>query len=398
MKYNDKYTAKLILRKSGNYIRLSMVIFITMIALLCFSFLFYLSYSEDNNKNYMDNEIVHVISANGVFENDLYRNINAKDKNELEKIIKKNHYDAAVEIFYSFTGATIEDDKMTLVIGVDKNAEHYISKNKMKDDVLYTNDFDLNQIKLSVPKIEIDEEGNINSDSSIDIDYPRENMDNNKVINYFSHGFENLKKVYVTENTYKNILKLSRKEDNDDIDKVFAESVIESAYINVEDLNDVDRIADKIKDEGYDIEYTFSAFDAMGVSLHKNGILFFIMIFFLLIVASINLVLSLMSYIDMSRKDMGVLKFLGYDNSRIYKIYVRNINKIFIMLAMVAEVCIVILTFATIESKVGGVIMAMSGGMVALLFILNSIVNAIYLKNVTKKNLLYLVKETKQFE
>lgn len=399
MNYNDKYTAKLILRKSGNYMKLSLLIFITMIALLCFSLLFYLSYSNDNNKNYTENEIVHVLSVEGKFDDNTYRNLRPQDKVDLDNYLSKKDYDASTEFFYSLSGVTVNNETSILIIGVDENASHYISDSDLENDVLYTNDFDSAELEIDIPIIHSDEEGNMNIDDSIKKTYPINKAIKNKVIDYFCHDYDNLKKVYVTEETYLEIFKLVNP-DKEKISSVYDSEniVIDSAYVNVTDLADVDKIANKLGDEGYDINYTFSAFDAMGTSLQKNGILFFIMIMILLVVASVNLILSMVSYIDMSTKDMGVLKFMGYDSRRIYNIYKRNINRIFLLLAIVAEVCITILTFVTIDQNIGSVILGLSIGVISLLLILDLIINEFYLKKVTKNNLLYLIKETKQFE
>ena len=399
MNYNDKYTAKLILRKSGNYMKLSLLIFITMIALLCFSLLFYLSYSNDNNKNYAENEIVHVLSVEGKFDDNTYRNLRPQDKVDLDNYLSKKDYDASTEFFYSLSGVTVNNETSILIIGVDENASHYISDSDLENDVLYTNDFDSADLEIDIPIIHADEDGNMNIDDSIKKTYPIKKAIKNKVIDYFCHDYDNLKKVYVTEETYLEIFKLVNP-DKEKISSVYDSEniVIDSAYVNVTDLADVDKIANKLGDEGYDINYTFSAFDAMGTSLQKNGILFFIMIMILLVVASVNLILSMVSYIDMSTKDMGVLKFMGYDSRRIYNIYKRNINRIFLLLAIVAEVCITILTFVTIDQNIGSVILDLSIGVISLLLILDLIINEFYLKKVTKNNLLYLIKETKQFE
>ncbi|MEE1010137.1 MAG: hypothetical protein UH963_13490 [Agathobacter sp.] len=399
MNYNDKYTAKLILRKSGNYMKLSLLIFITMIALLCFSLLFYLSYSNDNNKNYAENEIVHVLSVEGKFDDNTYRNLRPQDKVDLDNYLSKKDYDASTEFFYSLSGVTVNNETSILIIGVDENASHYISDSDLENDVLYTNDFDSADLEIDIPIIHADEDGNMNIDDSIKKTYPIKKAIKNKVIDYFCHDYDNLKKVYVTEETYLEIFKLVNP-DKEKISSVYDSEniVIDSAYVNVTDLADVDKIANKLGDEGYDINYTFSAFDAMGTSLQKNGILFFIMIMILLVVASVNLILSMVSYIDMSTKDMGVLKFMGYDSRRIYNIYKRNINRIFLLLAIVAEVCITILTFVTIDQNIGSVILGLSIGVISLLLILDLIINEFYLKKVTKNNLLYLIKETKQFE
>lgn len=399
MNYNDKYTAKLILRKSGNYMKLSLLIFITMIALLCFSLLFYLSYSNDNNKNYTENEIVHVLSVEGKFDDNTYRNLRPQDKVDLDNYLSKKDYDASTEFFYSLSGVTVNNETSILIIGVDENASHYISDSDLENDVLYTNDFDSADLEIDIPIIHADEDGNMNIDDSIKKTYPIKKAIKNKVIDYFCHDYDNLKKVYVTEETYLEIFKLVNP-DKEKISSVYDSEniVIDSAYVNVTDLADVDKIANKLGDEGYDINYTFSAFDAMGTSLQKNGILFFIMIMILLVVASVNLILSMVSYIDMSTKDMGVLKFMGYDSRRIYNIYKQNINRIFLLLAIVAEVCITILTFVTIDQNIGSVILGLSIGVISLLLILDLIINEFYLKKVTKNNLLYLIKETKQFE
>lgn len=370
-----------------------------MIALLCFSLLFYLSYSNDNNKNYTENEIVHVLSVEGKFDDNTYRNLRPQDKVDLDNYLSKKDYDASTEFFYSLSGVTVNNETSILIIGVDENASHYISDSDLENDVLYTNDFDSAELEIDIPIIHSDEEGNMNIDDSIKKTYPIKKAIKNKVIDYFCHDYDNLKKVYVTEETYLEIFKLVNP-DKEKISSVYDSEniVIDSAYVNVTDLADVDKIANKLGDEGYDINYTFSAFDAMGTSLQKNGILFFIMIMILLVVASVNLILSMVSYIDMSTKDMGVLKFMGYDSRRIYNIYKRNINRIFLLLAIVAEVCITILTFVTIDQNIGSVILGLSIGVISLLLILDLIINEFYLKKVTKNNLLYLIKETKQFE
>lgn len=379
--------------------KLSLLIFITMIALLCFSLLFYLSYSNDNNKNYTENEIVHVLSVEGKFDDNTYRNLRPQDKVDLDNYLSKKDYDASTEFFYSLSGVTVNNETSISIIGVDENASHYISDSDLENDVLYTNDFDSAELEIDIPIIHSDEDGNMNIDDSIKKTYPIKKVIKNKVIDYFYHDYDNLKKVYVTKETYLEIFKLVNP-DKEKISSVYDSEniVIDSAYVNVTDLADVDKIANKLGDEGYDINYTFSAFDAMGTSLQKNGILFFIMIMILLVVASVNLILSMVSYIDMSTKDMGVLKFMGYDSRRIYNIYKRNINRIFLLLAIVAEVCITILTFVTIDQNIGSVILGLSIGVISLLLILDLIINEFYLKKVTKNNLLYLIKETKQFE
>ena len=136
----------------------------------------------------------------------------------------------------------------------------------------------------------------------------------------------------------------------------------------------------------------------MGISLQKNGILFVMMVIILLIVASINHIFSFVAYIDMSRKDIGIMKFMGFDNKRIYSIYSRNINKIFGLLWLVAIICICVLTLITIDTNYLKVILFLSLGVGVLLLSLDGIINVYYLQKVVKKNLLYLIKETKQFE
>lgn len=401
MKYNDRYTAKLILRKSGSYMKLSLLIFITMIALLCYSLLFYISYTEDNLKNYSENEIVHIISFEGKFENNTYRDLCAQDKEYIQSKMNEQNVEGSVGFFYSFVGAILNNEDMILIIGVDKDAEQFIVSSEMEDNIFYTNDINSDKIQLDIPSVDIDENGNVNIDSSEKITFPRENVINNRVIDYFSHDYEELYKVYVTEDTFFRIINIAFDNYVDytsALDSDTQNIVVDSAYVTINDIYDIDNMAKCFTDIGYDITYTFSAFDAMGKSIRKNGILFFLMITVLLIVSSVNLILSLISYIDMSKKDMGILKFMGYSNSRIYIIYKRNVNSIFALLWGVAVVFICILTVVTICTNYLKVILYLSLGVTLLLVILNIIVSILYLKKVTNKNILYLIKETKQFE
>ncbi|SDB08955.1 FtsX-like permease family protein [Eubacterium oxidoreducens] len=402
MKYNDKYVSKLILRKSGSYLKLSLIIFVIMIALLCFSLLFYFNYSNDVKKNYTENDIVHILSLEGKYADNSYRNLNSIDKEEIEKIMDTKDIQGTVGFLYSINGATINDEYAVNLIGADRDAEDYISLEKMESDTFYTNDFKEEELEIDIPLIEVDNEGNVSSNDSNRITYPRKDVIAKKSIDYFSDDFEELYEVYVNEDTFSNILKKYYDEYNE-MDSIYDAEVADkitvySAYVYVDDLYQVDLAAEKLAKAGYDINYTFSAFDAMGSSLQKNGVLFFLMIAVLLIVASINLVLSLIAYVDMSRKDMGIMKFMGFSEKRLRAVYRRNINKIFAGLWLVAGICIVLLTVLMMDSQRISIIILMIIGVSILLGILDFIVNECYVRKVVKKELLFLIKETKQFE
>ena len=395
MKYNDKYASKLILRKSGSYLKLSLLIFITMIALLCFSLLFYISYSNDTKNNYTENEIVHILSVEGKFENNSYRNLRSKDKLDISNLLQQKKIAGSVGFLYSICGASINDEMIVNIVGVDEEAWQYITSSKMKDNTFYTNDIVGDEIQVDIPIISVDENGNVNSSKFEKIVYPRENIIAAKVIDYFSHDYEDLYKIYVSENTFMDILKTysSQYSDIASIYDDFATDniIVDSAYVNIDDLYEIDFVAEFLSNQGYDINYTFSAFDEMGISLQKNGILFVMMVIILLIVASINLIFSFVAYIDMSRKDIGIMKFMGFDNKRIYSIYSRNINKIFGLLWLVAIICICVLTLITIDTNYLKVILFLSLGVGVLLLSLDGIINVYYLQKVVKKNLLYLI-------
>ena len=104
MKFNDKYTANLIIKKSNTYLKKAILIFVLTIAVLGYGILFMVNYVQENNRNFTGNDSVHVLSVTGKTENNVSLELEGEDADHITDILSKYTTETEVITVYEFVG------------------------------------------------------------------------------------------------------------------------------------------------------------------------------------------------------------------------------------------------------------------------------------------------------
>ena len=149
---------------------------------------------------------------------------------------------------------------------------------------------------------------------------------------------------------------------------------------------------------GYDVKYTLGAFDNIGKSIEKNSALFITMLCLLFIAATINVCMSMMSYIRLLHKDMGILKFMGFTDRRIEKIYQKGIDNIFLKIFGILLIIVSGLSMIVIPAKLCYMSFILIVVIALILFLIRNFVKFVLLRKTVTMNILMLLKQGKEFE
>lgn len=168
-------------------------------------------------------------------------------------------------------------------------------------------------------------------------------------------------------------------------------------YVHVEDLADVDAVGRALEQAGYATNYTLRAFDDLagtvsssvwtGLAVMVAGVLLCLVLVFT----------NLQSYLSLARRDMGILKHIGYSDARVCRIYRYRLQAV-ILRAGVAPVAALALTTVTLlrgRLPDAGLVLLIVLAMLGLLYLAMALVQ---LPSHVRRPVLVLLKLDRQFE
>ncbi len=391
MKFNDKYTANLIIKKSNIYLKNAILIFVLTIAVLGYGILFMVNYVQENNRNFTGNDSVHVLSVTAKTENNVSLELEGEDADNITDILSKYTTETEVITVYEFVGAVCSElgDEPVILLGIDREQSADLFDEQMEDNILYIAEQSMETCTLSLPVIEIDDNGNVTSGEVKEVVYDDvRSISMKAAFSLFRDRSEEFQEVYLTTETYFGLLQsVGGNADN-----------IEEIFVYVDDMYQVEDCADTLTDEGYYVDYTFKAFDSLGSSLRNSLVFLSILVAALLATSSLNMILSFSSFFMMQQKDIGILKFYGFEEKRIYRMYCRNINLIFGGCAIFLSCFVAVIGWMILGAGQVRIMIALVVAVLILIVLLRVIVAQVCLKRIVKKEFLQLVRNSKSFE
>ena len=121
-------TRKLILKKTSNYLRNSIIMFVLTIICFIYGCMFYVSNQQNTKENFITNENVHMIQIMGNIEKNQYKELSQEDISKIQKIIEEKKIDMDEIPIYKMTGISSGDDYESICIyGVScQNAKYVV--------------------------------------------------------------------------------------------------------------------------------------------------------------------------------------------------------------------------------------------------------------------------------
>lgn len=404
MKINYKKISKMILKKSNKYLKISVALFaFSLILLSTFLTLFVNQYMQVK-RDFIDNDNTHIVEVFYAENQNNVCELKFSDIENIDREIKANHkdlqYDIVTEYQLNF-GIEDENHNTVFIYGLSDNASRLLNGVELKNDNIYQNTADNEYTNLQVPVISTDGNGLISDDI---VSYRLKNNTINLENTIFNSYKEQKDRAFVNFETYKKIIEQAYNINWNDFEQqfnkenIFGIQAIHKMLIHVSDLNQVEKVAKTIDSMGFATNYTFKSFDDFAGSMNNTVFIFVILVFTILIITIIYIILSFNSYLKVQQKDMGILKQYGYSEKKIHKIYSRNINSIFIKVFGFITIFSAVIGLVFIGFKDAGYILSILGIVSLLQYIINRVIVHVLLKSYTKKNIIDLLKKSKEFE
>lgn len=396
--------SKLLRKKTNSHFKISLTMFIISLILLSTSLVFLINQYNQLERDFIKNNNTHVIEITSLSISDKetsYLKFSDMDliKKNLTGFIEREDYKIFKESMVNF-GVSDKKGISYFISGIDDEAFLLFGIDNDKKGVGYSRSYDEEEKVLDIPKIEISTEGFTGDGHK---EYPLEI----KRINGDTSPLElyefDTEKMYVNMDTFREIIKIMYDLDwNDfvseyDSTNKFGIQGIYKIYVYVNDLNNVDSIAEIINDLGFNTNYTFKSFENFSNSISNTVLIASILICIILLITSINIILSFNSYYKMQRKDIGILKQFGYSQNVIYKIYSRTLNLTFLIIMTVIIIYTIFIGMFFIKYNYLKSIMFIFCFMVFILYIICFIIRFL-LKKYCKENIISLLKKSKEFE
>jgi hypothetical protein len=106
------------------------------------------------------------------------------------------------------------------------------------------------------------------------------------------------------------------------------QSHLDKVIVYVKDIKDVDTIGELLKNHDYFTSYTFNSFENFSANISSAQLILIILGIVFLIISIITAVLLMVNFMRIQRKEMAILKLIGYETTSISSIYTRLLTKI----------------------------------------------------------------------
>lgn len=403
---HDRFISKLIAKKTGSYLRLSLVLFLLSLLLLVSSFIFMMYQYRQVQKDFVDNSNTHLIEITSSYDvADPTRHIplSYSDVTNVKALLTE-HFPDRAQSFVVYTinfGIKAENDAVYFIRGTDAFSLKKLGLPDLIDNQsLSAAGTEAKRIVLNIPVVQIEDGGYRSSETAA---YPL------TLIPYTSNLFmlEDLKKfkerLYVNETTFQKIFEIALQMPWDEVVERYdrgedvASQLVNKIFVYVDQLSDVKRVASLLEDHGYDLRYTLGAFDDLSRSINAQYWFMGVLLLLIYIITTINVVMSFRGYLRSMQKDMGILLHYGYTHQRVYRIYRHVIVHPFVVLFLILG----LYTFVVSILFLSDTFFIDAPLAIVFLFLLIGIVMFMVLgilRRITEQDILYLLKASKEME
>lgn len=346
--------SKLLKKKTNAFFKISLFLFVFSFALLSVSSVLLYSRYEQLNADFIKNSNTHLIEISSLSESSTIVNpLTFDDIQSVKKINADISGSAYVFTDYAINfGITSSLNDTFFVKSVDDTADFV---EKIADfEAIANQSFKEQKMILHIPKIDVKDAG-FSSSSMSDMEILIKPTTTNQIpISDVSFHSDIL---YVNTATFMKIIeKMYMLQWDDFVERyssgeIFGINIVNKIYVYVDKLKDVKPVAAALNQAGYNTNYILSGFNDLSSSINSNIFIFLIIGAFILLVTTVNIIIAFRNYFLLSKKDIGTLKFYGYENSRIYKAYATNMKKILYTVQLAGAIIAVAFSIAFIKSN-----------------------------------------------
>jgi hypothetical protein len=404
---NDASCAKLLMKKSSGHLRISLAMFLLSITVTSVIGLLFAKQYFQYEKDFLENVAVHTINVDASFGNHTLRSVIPADTENVQQFLKKEFPSKKISVIPVYTntaGLTINGAAINL-FAIDQRHGFLVNLDEILDKTAYFTVQQPKTIALEISAItEMSDGGFVSSElerfllrTSTGVS-PKTPILTSK--NILPSMLES-PTCFINTNTFCDISSVLLKKEVKNIDDVTGNNgliQLSGLYIFVDDLRLVSSVSSFLTEQNYRAYAPADAFDDFGETVSVMYTVFLLSSIVLLCITTLNIFLSFRSFYRVQQKDMGVLRYMGFDNKRIYRMYRRNLGKKFLQIMGLSALLILIVGTILFSFAHWFVLFGFIVSLSVFLGLLFVAVSRFIIHNYVRQDLLVLIRESKEFE
>ena len=326
-----KHIAKMIRKKQSRYLKISLISFTVSLMFLGAFSVFMVNQYMQVNHDFIENKNLRFIEVSGKSHQD---HLKFKDEKKVCELLKGMSVRQASEYVFN-NGINGEDDQDYYVHMLTDSSLLLKSKKNTKENTVYGLHTSKSKMTFDAPVVK-----HVNGGYLVDKVKPMTLHVSHEPLGKFFTQYNDT--VYVDEKTFAKMIKISSNMNFKQYKKAFDEGAdfgsqtLDRILIYVNDVKDLRTVAKKLDKGNYQTNYVLNAFDNFDQSMKMTIIIVFALIVLILLVTSLNMILSFKNYISIQKKDMGILKYYEYSSSEISSLYAYNSRYCFYYVSAIA--------------------------------------------------------------
>lgn len=304
------YEVSRMIANKKKYIFNVLVILFTVIALITSIVGSFVTYQyEITKKNFIDNKFAKTIEISSFSNsNNEVRKLLDTDLEVIETINleKEFNFEIITEYFINF-GINTSDDS---ILFIKTFSNDILTGYQLDRNTIITRNENLDEkIILHVPIIEESSEG-YTSTSTVSKEYDVYKLDDSSILKKYIKEDE----IIISEDSFSDLFKMMFPN--------FKNYDIEKIYINLENIEDVKKVANILSREGYNLNHAFEYYENLDNNI-VTILSLSVFVLFILAASAICLIIGLFELmLKNSVGDIAVLKHFGFTGLSIQKIYI----------------------------------------------------------------------------
>ncbi len=400
----NKYNiSRIIARKTSLYLKISMSLFVLSLMLLTTAITLVQQQYIQLKKDFVDNANTHIISITRVKgENqNITHPLSFQDEKNIENLIEKY---PRIDIYSEYVipfGISDTNDENYFIEAVDNDfLEHSKFSTIDEYQAVVSSKFQEKNVILKIPIINVEDNG-FTSDSRTDLDLLFIPTTTNEAP--FDEFDIKPDTIIVNTKTFEKIIETMYQisweefQKNSISDNPYGIETLKKINVYVDNLDNVKEVANSLRNNNYEINYVLGAFEDLQSSLKQSYMIYAALLIFILMITGVNSILSFKAYLHSMQKDMGILKHYGYTCSQVYHIYISLIINPYIKIVSLVSIYTFIISMLLLEKEF---IKSFALSFALIIFFVGIIlISLLYiLKNLSKKEIIILLKQSKEVE
>lgn len=343
----DASCAKLILKKSGGYLRISIMFLVSVVITSIIGLLYARQYFQFE-KDFLTNIALRTFVVDANYGENRIGRLNQEDVEQISRLLKEKFPNEEFSVIPVYRNSAVSlFGRYVRLYGIDPKHSFIIGLENMEDNVLYTVSNMQDTVPLEISVVKIEENGfEAGENHTKSMKTSTGVSKNSPVLSDDLMRDSDMEYCFVTTKTFEEIIPITLDGRAKSIKEALEMSAslveIRSIYVVAENILMLNPAYSHLIEHNYRSYAKIDVFEDFSETISVSYLVYFCSSFVLLIMTTVNIILSFRSFYRVQQKDMGILRHMGFDIKRVYKMFKRNLRKKFIQILFISSAIIFI--------------------------------------------------------